>query len=386
MAVVLVAHPSAELYGSDRMVLETVRALGGHRVVVATAVPGPLQQAVRDLGAEARTVPVPVLRKAAATVPGVLGLALGCAAALWPLVRVLRRLRPRLVLVNTVTVPVWVLAARLAGVRTVVHVHEAEAGGSRAVHLALHAPLRLAHGVLVNSAAARAVVLAAAPWCAGRLHVVHNGVPGPPPPAPVPAPAPHDPPRLLLVGRLSPRKGTDLAVAALARVHRAGVPARLVLAGDVYPGYDWFERRLRADAAALGVAGHVTFAGFVPDVWPLLADCDVVLVPSRAEPFGNVAVEAMLAARPVVAAAVQGLTEIVEGPQVGRSVPADDAPALADAVLEALADWPGTRARTARAATRARDLFTPEAYAHRLRAALTAVAPGPWHDHDGGTS
>ena len=68
--------------------------------------------------------------------------------------------------------------------------------------------------------------------------------------------------------------------------------------GTTFPGYEWFEQRLRERAARPDLAGHVRFAGYLHPTWPALADADVVLVPSRVEPFGNTAVEALHARRP----------------------------------------------------------------------------------------
>ena len=80
--------------------------------------------------------------------------------------------------------------------------------------------------------------------------------------------------------------------------------------------------------------------------WPVLEAADAVVVPSRAEPFGNTAVEAMHAARPLVASRVQGLAEVVTDAITGLLVPADDAAALAEA-LGALAADPALAARLA---------------------------------------
>ena len=80
--------------------------------------------------------------------------------------------------------------------------------------------------------------------------------------------------------------------------------------------------------------------------WPVLEAADAVVVPSRAEPFGNTAVEAMHAARPLVASRVQGLAEVVTDAVTGLLVPADDAAALAEA-LGALATDPDLAGRLA---------------------------------------
>jgi glycosyltransferase involved in cell wall biosynthesis len=89
--------------------------------------------------------------------------------------------------------------------------------------------------------------------------------------------------------------------------------------------------------------------GIQNPVWPWLAEADIVVVPSRWEPFGNVAVEGMLARRPVVASSVQGLTEIVRPGQTGLLVPPDDPAALAAAIATLLGDWPRAKALAAAA-------------------------------------
>jgi hypothetical protein len=141
----------------------------------------------------------------------------------------------------------------------------------------------------------------------------------------------------------------------------------LELCGSVFDGYEWFEEQLRTRASAPDLAGHVHFAGYTSPTWPALASADVVLVPSRAEPFGNAAVEAQLACRPVVASAVQGLREIITSEETGLLVPAGDAAALAAAIGRLLDDegLAASLATAGRESAQAR--FTPARY----RAAVT---------------
>ena len=339
VGTVLVAHPSADLYGSDLQLLESVRGLtdAGWRVEVSLPAPGPLVDRLREAGAAVGLLDVPVLRKSLLRPAGFLRLVAGSARALPAMLRLLRATGPDAVYVNTVTVPLWLVAARLARRPALCHVHEAEDDAPRLVSTLLNAPLLLSRTVVVNSRAAAGTLLRAVPPLASRTEVVHNGVPGPGR-APVPAGADGGPRRVVLVGRLSPRKGTDVAVEALALLRAQGRDVRLELCGSVFPGYEWFEDQLRARAAEPDLAGAVTFSGYTSPTWPALARAEVVLVPSRAEPFGNAAVEAQLAGRPVVASAVQGLAEIVTSGETGLLVPPDDAPALAAAIAAVLDD------------------------------------------------
>jgi glycosyltransferase involved in cell wall biosynthesis len=125
-----------------------------------------------------------------------------------------------------------------------------------------------------------------------------------------------------------------------------------------------------------GTTGAVVFAGFRPSVWDSLAAADIAIVPSRVEPFGNVAVEAMLAGRPVVASATQGLLEIVKDGDNGLLVPPDDPVALADALQRLLDDWDGAVAMAKRAHEDAGRRFGKDRYHHELRTTVHELARG----------
>lgn len=145
--------------------------------------------------------------------------------------------------------------------------------------------------------------------------------------------------RLLQLGRLVPRKGAALSIAALAHLPQA----ELVIAGG--PPAERLDRdpevrRLRAIAEGAGVADRVRFVGAVAcdEVPALLRSADVVLCPADYEPFGIVPLEAMACGRPVVASAVGGQRDTVADGETGRLVPPGDIPALAATVAELLAD------------------------------------------------
>jgi glycosyltransferase involved in cell wall biosynthesis len=368
---ILVAHPSVDLYGSDRMLLQTVKALADrYQVVVSLPTDGPLAQEFRARAVRVVVRDVPVLRKSLATPLGALRFTAHTLRTLAGMVRLLRRCQARGLYVNTLTVPSWLVAARLARVPALCHVHEAEEASPRLVRTGLAAPLLLARSVVANSEATRSLVVGSVRALRRRTVVVYNGI-EPPPADPAPPRARLEQPvRLLLVGRLSPRKGTDLAVDALGLLRDRGIAAHLTLVGSVYPGYEWYESRLRATVDQLGLSAMVDFVGFVDPVWPAHAAADIVLMPSRVEPFGNAAVEAMLAARPLVAGDVQGLREIVVHGKTGLLVRPDDAAALADAVTELVGDWSEACAMAQRGRHEALSRFTLDAYDDQIRSSM----------------
>ena len=332
----LVAHPSADNYGSDRQLLESVHGLraAGWDVTVALPAPGPLVELLPDVAVD--VAPFPVLRKALLRPGALVGLAVRLPLDLARLVRRIRAVRPDVVYVNTVTVPWWTLAARLAGVPVLVHVHEAEEMSSAGTRKLLYAPLLFANTVVANSQTTRRVLLGSVRRLARRLAVVPNGLPDPGRPvgdAPVPG-------RIALVSRLSPRKGVDTALEAIARLRAAGRPVTLEICGTAFPGYEWFVDQLEARAGEPDLAGAVHFAGYVSPVAAALARAEVVIAPSLGESFGNAAAEALLAGRPLVASDVQGLAEIVADGRTGLLVPPADPDALA-AAIGRLLDDPG---------------------------------------------
>ncbi len=368
----LLVHPSGELYGSDRMLLQTVRALSTDwDVSVVLCRTGPLQAALRAAGARVEVLDFPVLHK---RMFGVRGLARTARATLTGVpagLRLLIRARPELVYVNTLTVPLWLVLARCAGVPAICHVHEAEDALPRPARWLLAAPLRWADQVVTNSEVARDVLVDSDPGLRGRCRVLHNGVAGPTRDVAPLRPRLTGDVRLLLVGRLSWRKGSDLAIDAVRLLLARGVPVHLVLAGGGVEGDPRFAEGLRERVRRGGLGARVSFAGFRSDVWSLHDEADIVLVPSRTEPFGNVAVEGMLAGRPVVCAAAAGLTEIVRDGETGLLVPVGDAAALAAAVHRLVRDWQAARVLAAAGRSAAVQRFGAERYADDLRA-LTA--------------
>lgn len=365
----LVANPSADLYGSDRMMLEAVRGLvaSGWRVVVTCSDDGPLVPRLVDAGAEVVIMAVPVVRKSMLSPRGLVGLAGEALRSLPRMGKLIEQIGPDAIMINTVTIPLWLVAARWARVPAAVHVHEAESSVSRIARLGLTAPLVLANRVIYNSETSRRVSRVELLERRQRTTVIHNGVQGPKS-VTLPRTELDGPLRLVYVGRLSPRKGVDVAVRAVAGLREGGVPATLAVVGSVFPGYEWYEAELRALVHELGLDASVTFHGFQNEVWPFLAAADVALVPSRLEEsFGNTVIETLSAARPVLVSDHSGLREAAEGFEAAALLPADDPAVVVEQLLRICAEWPHWRDRAVRDARRAQRLYGPLRY-HRALA------------------
>ncbi len=161
-------------------------------------------------------------------------------------------------------------------------------------------------------------------------------------------------PLLVVAAQLTPWKGQLDALDAFALLRATHPDAHLVLAGDAkftgkHRRYDTLAYRdaLRARAAHPDLRGHAHVVGDIADVVALYSAATLLVVPSWAEPFGRVVVEAMAAGCPVLATDAGGVPEIVTHGVDGWLVPPRDPAALA-AALRCLLDAPALRATLAR--------------------------------------
>ncbi|WP_243696082.1 glycosyltransferase [Labedella phragmitis] len=374
----LVAHPSADMYGSDRVLLESVEGFvdAGIRVTVTLPDDGPLVRLLEERGARVVFTPTLVLRKSLLTPRGLFALVSQTITGLRAGRRLVREVRPSVVWTNTITIPLWTVLARFFRIPSVVHVHEAEGSASKVMMRALALPLLLADQLVANSNYSAGVLRDSFASLGERCTVVYNGVIGP---EAVTAPREtlDDELRVLYVGRLSPRKGPDLIIEATAALRERGIPARLDLVGAVFPGYEWFEQQLRDSIATLGLRDSVQLRGFQDSPWPFLAASDVLVVPSRLdEPFGNTAVESVLAARPVVVSDTSGLREAAWGYRSAQQVEPGDAHDIADALERVWGDWQRFRSDAISDEAVARERHSVATYQRRIADAAAAVAVG----------
>lgn len=253
----------------------------------------------------------------------------------WSLIQVLgliARERPKIVNLHFVGAPaLFLLIARwLVHFRYVVSLHgddvEGLPRGSWFDRWVFRATLRRADAVTACSRYLLEEARALEPSIATKARVIHNGVDlgsqveGP------------NRTTILAVGRLMPKKGFDVLVSAFAAMDTEQRPASLCLIGDG-PERD----SLKSLAHDLGLNGFVAFLGSQSHERSLSAigASSVVAIPSRQEPFGMVALEAMAAGKPVVATCVGGLPEVLEGADA-LLVPPDNPIALAQAIMTVL--------------------------------------------------
>jgi glycosyltransferase involved in cell wall biosynthesis len=135
------------------------------------------------------------------------------------------------------------------------------------------------------------------------------------------------------VGRLTEQKGHAHLIEAARSVVAAWPDAHFLFIGD-----GELRDALRQQAEAAGLAHHIHFLGVRKDIPALLAAADLFVLPSLWEGLSLALLEAMAAARPIVATAVSGTTQAMIPAQTGLVVPPRDSRALAEAIMQLLSD------------------------------------------------
>jgi glycosyltransferase involved in cell wall biosynthesis len=350
----LVNHTS-RLSGAERSLLEQIRIERRANDVVLVCPPGDLATRARALGVETVELPAPHLTFAGGF-RELAGSALVFARAAGTIVGEARR--RRIDVIRAASARAGLLTAPCSPVvraRRIVDVRDALPRGvaGAVVRIALRVS---AHAVVFNSEFTRSTFGPTWP-AATRVSYPPVDLEGL---LDLPLPQERLPRRrqtLGVIGQITPWKGQDTAILALAAVRRRFPDATLRIVGAVvFPGgptldNDRFRLRLAELAAEHGVLGAVTFDGEIEDIRAVLEDLDVLLVPSHREPFGRVVAEGMAAGVPVVATRVGGPAELIDDGVSGLLVPPGDPPAWAEAVCLLLGDH-SLRARIATAARR----------------------------------
>jgi glycosyltransferase involved in cell wall biosynthesis len=334
------------------------------RPLVVVPRPGSLSEALQRSGVEWVTIPLPPL-------------ACGVGSkAITTLVRLRRLVLDRdidLLHSNTPRTAIYAgCVARLTGRRHVFHVRDARPSSVPADRVLVGLSDRIV--AVSRAAAARSVPVRSC----RRTRVVLTGLPPidylPRPQARLRLNLPQDAFVCGVVGRVEEDRGRNELLTAFAVVHRAVPGAHLVFLGPVDPGDPW-THTVSLRATAMGLSGAVHLAGTHPDAASLLKAFDLLLHASRHGALPRVLIEAQLASLPVVAAAVEGVPEIIESTRSGLLVQPGDAEALGRAAVT-LARDPDTRRRLAESGlARARELFGLDRMVSEIRRVYAEILP-----------
>ncbi len=352
------------LGGGERWLLEVAEGLvsRGHSITVAARTESALASRARHGGYE--TLELPMRGD-------------GDPASIFPLAHWFRSTRADVASVNVQrAVRVGAVAARIAGVPAVVE-RRGLLFPVKPSALNRFTYRRLVTRVIANCEAIAGDLAAGGVIPAERIVVIPNGIE----PERVSAGAGEelraelcldaDTPTVVVIGRLVPDKGHEVALEAFARIVAREPRAQLLVVGA-----GKLRSRLREMASRMLPEGSWRFLGHRSDIDAVLAAGTVVLVSSFREGMPHVVLEAMAAGTPIVATGVAGIPEMIEDGRDGLLVAPGDPDATAAAVLDLLGDRERASAMAGSARRRVLGEFSLETMIDRVEACFADAADG----------
>lgn len=327
---ILYIHQSAELYGSDKTLLyltKEINFLKDFKVVVVLPNNGPLKEELEQYGVKVITSPVIKVSRSMFTPKNLLLLPLTIFTAIKTLEKELDGLKVDIVHSNTLAVLLGAFYAKKNRIRHIWHVHEI-IKKPKVIYKAFPVLLNLFSEVVVyNSRETMKFWNANCPGLTQKSHVILNGLDRSMPPS-----TEDEIERIRkalfgfgkddivigLIGRINHWKGQELMLEAFNQLKKNFVNIKLVFVGSAYEGKEFLVTQLQNKITEYRLNDNCKIIPFQKDIWPIWDSLDIAVVPStEPEPFGLVAVEAMLSKKPVVAAGHGGLLEIIENGRTG---------------------------------------------------------------------
>ena len=365
MRTTLFLHSSADLYGADRCLLRIVEACRDSRPFVVLPYDGPLVAELRRVGVAHVIKPMAVMRRQCLTPFGLIGLSFAAIRDIFQLGALVRRESVELIYSNTTAIIMGGVVARLNKLRHIQHVREI-IETPRPVGWFISQLGRLADRVVCVSDATRSNYVSFCPVLSSRTIVIHDGIDletfknGDGCMFREQLEVPHDALIVGMIGRFSSWKGQDLFVSA-AEEFMKRYPERktcFVIVGNAFRGQEWREKALRDRVDSSVARSFFRVVQFREDVADILAGFDIFTMPStRPDPFPNTVLEAMAAAKAIVASASGGVVEMLDR-ESGILIEPNNVDALCRA-WERLASDPALREVMGKVAcTRVKSLFT----------------------------
>jgi glycosyltransferase involved in cell wall biosynthesis len=377
---VLYVHPSDDLYGADRILLQIVKGLDRARFEPIVVLPsdsahiGLLSEELKMASIECIHMPLAVLRRRYFTPRHLPAFLWNMVRGTWQLFSLIRSRNVKVVHSSTLAVLSGSFAARAAGRPHLWHVHEILVRPN-VIRKFVHGLLvPFAHKVVCVSNAVQRHILEDQP--AAATCVLHNGIElwassSSSEELSAELGLQKDLPVVGMIGRVSAWKGQELFAQAAAILKGRGVPMQCVAIGGVFDGDTTHLNRLIALIRDLGIEDVFQLHGFRKNARDFLKTFDIFVLPSTLpDPFPTVVLEAMSQSRPVVAAAHGGSIEMVieqpDAKETGILFRPNDAEALANAIATLLQN--SVRRVNMGVAGRRRliDMFELRAYMTRL--------------------
>lgn len=345
MKTILFVHQSAEMYGSDKVLLSLAAGLDRKLFTPIVILPenGPLKVALDQANVTNYIVPLVKVSRATFSLMGLLSLPGQIVRSFFGFRRALGSTQIDVVHSNTLAVLSGALWAKLHGIPHLWHVHEMIVNPAIVRKFFPWLLFMFADRVVCNSYATENLLVETQPRLKTKTVTIWNGMNREHSIDQTAADTfrqklglQQDDVLVVLMGRINRWKGQILLVDAANIVAASCLRGvHYLIVGSPPEGQEFFLDQLEDHVGKTNLAGTITILNFHSDIWPIWDAADIVVVPStEPEPFGMVALEAMASAKPVIASAHGGLLDIIVNDETGLLVRPKCAQALAEALIE----------------------------------------------------
>lgn len=341
-------HQSSDLYGSDKVLLSLVSNLDRNKFLPIVLLPseGPLTKEIMKAGIECKVVTLVQVNRSTLSFSGLIRLPLRVYKSIKSINIALDGIKVDVVHSNTLAVLSGAVWAKINKIKHVWHVHEI------IVHPVIVRKFfaillrTLSTRVICNSNATLCNILNDQPALKKDSIVVWNGLDK------LPVVRNNDSNNIrlqfglsdsdvlvVLVGRVNRMKGQKLLVESATQLYKKHANTiHYLLVGDAPSGQEYYLHELKEAVGMSDARNTIHLLPFTEQIERIWRSCDIAVVPStEPESFGMVALEAMAAKKPVIAADHGGITEIVVNNETGILINHCDEKALSDAI-ETLAE------------------------------------------------
>jgi glycosyltransferase involved in cell wall biosynthesis len=317
---ILCVHQGHELYGSDRVFIQSVAALREEwpdsRITVHLPKNGPIMDQLQNIADEITIGYMTVIRRNHFSTKSI--------SSFFSNVyhNYLLTKGKDLIYINTGVILSYNVLSFFTRKKYILHIHEIPTG---LIKIYFYLLSRLTKAKIVANSHATAKSFLARK----KSRIVYNGIENK-----IINSNKSDGMNLLLIGRINKWKGHSVAIEAISLLKQKGITnIQLKFAGNTYDGQERHLRDLTTKIDQSGLSTQISFHDFIADTSNFYEWANIILVPSiKPEPFGLVAIEAMRAGLPVIAANHGGLPEIVIHDETGLLVKSNDKTALAEAI------------------------------------------------------
>ncbi|WP_423147443.1 glycosyltransferase family 4 protein [Rubrolithibacter danxiaensis] len=341
---ILVLHSSSDLYGASQVLLNVIKSLieKGDNPIVILSENGPLTEKLTDLGAEVKIIRLGILRRKYLSPRGLLNRINVIRQAQRELKQLISERKIEIVYSHTTAVLVGALVAKQAGIKHIWHVLEITTRPWFFVKVT---------GFLLNNLSATIIAASNAVkehWnqftSRDKIIRIYNGInlrPFEEKSGAIKAELHlHESCILIgMIGRVHYWKGQDYFLRIAGELSRTNPDIYFVMVGDAFPGYEYLYSKLEKIVEEEKIADRVFNLGYRTDIVNILNSLDIFVLPSvLPDPFPTVVLEAMAAAKPVVATKQGGAVEMIEDGVSGVLIPLNDAALSAKKMIEIIKD------------------------------------------------